>query len=252
MRSSGGFTLLPLRAVLLVVASLYRNEATLAQEVKSHRLRLRMRSLAAALLARRRAGAPGLDVLAESTSATEPMFLKRVSQEQAILLEHLSWMNKELDAATARLDIDMKWAASTKDALDHSNQRIEEARVRSEKTEEALMHSNASRRKVVTELNESDATLTNISNYAANAKDFIDEADVLEDISARADDDHRLLQGVAPAVTKLQHRMNSVEAYLGYGNLRQVTQDATKRALTDVMQDLMRSTYQLLPDPQHE
>jgi len=179
--------------------------------------------------------------------AGSAIMLRKVSEEQVLLLDRLSRLQASLNGTLARAQSDLIAAGRSESDIASVARRVARAGDMSQTTAQLAVEANLTAQKVANETNVSLAEMAAAQNKSAEAKNQTASAEDMRTVAHQVEDNRRLLQRLGPRIKKLTLRLSGVEARLQKGNVSEVVEDAAKRAMSDVLRDLNRAAYQTLP-----
>lgn len=237
-------------AIVLAASGTWSSVAAVAAAASAHRTGLRRAGTAVGAEGQASSVAElsdtGFAGGASMSGSVTAAILRKVTEEQVILLSRLARLDQAVSATLARAMADKQTAAEADKALRDVKERTEKSKGYSEGTAKLVEQTAATQKKAA---EETKASLTEISESFNTTDKALNESGKAAEVSTvknQVDDNKRLLDRLGPRLIKLSQRLEEVEGVLQKGNISAVVNDASKVAMSDVLRDMNRGMYQLL------
>jgi len=182
-----------------------------------------------------------------SGDALQEEVLKRVAQEQVSLLNRLSQLDGELRHMLETAKVDLHLASESDTALTNITERTDAATLESKETVDRINATNMTQQEINKRTVKTEVIEAAMRAQIADALDKEAQAASAASVMQQVDENRRTLQRLGPRLLKLNSRLNSIEARLQHNNISEVVEDASKRAMMDVLRDMNRGLYRQLP-----
>mmetsp|Transcript_91141 Transcript_91141/g.262870 ORF Transcript_91141/g.262870 Transcript_91141/m.262870 type:complete len:252 (+) Transcript_91141:109-864(+) len=187
--------------------------------------------------------------IVEGAASSGPLtadILRKVSEEQVMLLNRLARLDQAVSATLARSTADMATAVAANKALLNVKEKTAQAKVYAEGASELVKETRTKQNSDSKAGEEAWKELKEASKATDAAIKENAKALEISAVSHQIDDNKLLLKRLGPRITALATRLTSVELVLQKGNISAVVNDASKVAMSDVLRDMNRGMYQLL------
>eukprot|EP00445_Apocalathium_hangoei_P027194 CAMPEP_0203916500 /NCGR_PEP_ID=MMETSP0359-20131031/57214_1 /ASSEMBLY_ACC=CAM_ASM_000338 /TAXON_ID=268821 /ORGANISM="Scrippsiella Hangoei, Strain SHTV-5" /LENGTH=260 /DNA_ID=CAMNT_0050843219 /DNA_START=47 /DNA_END=829 /DNA_ORIENTATION=+ len=173
--------------------------------------------------------------------------LRTIELGQTAILERLQMIDGVINRTLARVRSDLLLATTMNVGLEELNTRVEASKLMAQETNLSAKLANASLNSTanLTEVMRVAQNKTNASIAKVNAT--LAEVSDIAMMVAQVQENSRMLHDVSPRMKRIALRLSMVEARLQGGNVSEVVEDITKRSMTDVLQDMNRALYRIMP-----